>query len=289
MPSTTGPDPELPIGGRCRVLVVGRPVVAVVTPDGLLATTLTSALDRLGDTPEVLPTIGTPLAAEQVTFLPPVEPRTLLYAGRNYQDHLAERPRPRQDAPVFFAKLASSLVGHRQPIRVAPDQDVDYEGELAVVIGRAARRVTEGSALEFVAGYTIVNDVSDRAVQHVNHQITMGKGPDTFGPIGPALVPRDQIGDGGGLRLRTWVNDELRQDRDTSAMIHHVRACIVAATRTVTLQPGDVIATGTPAGVGAYRTPPAFLHPGDRVAVAIHGLGMLLNPVAADPPVAPAG
>jgi 2-keto-4-pentenoate hydratase/2-oxohepta-3-ene-1,7-dioic acid hydratase in catechol pathway len=206
----------------------------------------------------------------------------MLYVGRNYEDHLAENPRPRQAEPVFFSKLISSLTGHRQPVVVRPEQSVDYEGELAVVIGRPARGVNAADALSYVAGYTIANDVSDRAVQHVNHQITMGKGPDTFGPLGPVLVPRAAVGDGSGLRLRTWVNDDIRQDGTTSELIHNVASCIEAATRTVTLLPGDVIATGTPSGVGAYMDPPGFMVPGDIVTVAIDGLGALVNPIVAD-------
>lgn len=277
-----GPDDDLPLEGRCRVLVDGRVIIAVVTPDGLMPTALASVLDRIEDPADTVATGEPPLATEELRFLPPVDSRNLLYAGRNYEDHLAERPRPRQPEPVLFAKLASSVVGHRQPIRIGPQQDVDYEGELAIVIGREARRMTAEDALRVIAGYTIVNDVSDRAVQHVNHQITMGKGPDTFGPIGPALVPRHLVGDGSGLRIRTWVNGELRQDGNTSAMIHDIAACIVAATRTVTLRPGDIIATGTPAGVGAYRDPPAFLRAGDAVAVGIDQLGTLVNPVRSD-------
>lgn len=278
----TGPDGDLPLNGRCRVTVGDRVLVAVVTRDGLMPTPLASTLERIEEPAEALPNGEPPLSTEELTFLPPVDSRNLLYAGRNYHDHLAERPRPQQHDPVLFAKLASSVVGHRQAIRIDPRQDVDYEGELAVVIGREAKHVAVEDALSVIAGYTIANDVSDRAVQHVNHQITMGKGPDTFGPIGPALVPRDLVGDGSGLRIRTWVNGELRQDGTTSAMIHDVAACIAAATRTVTLRAGDIIATGTPAGVGAYRNPPAFLRPGDSVAIAIDRLGTLVNPVRAD-------
>lgn len=278
------------LGALCRFTADDRTHVGVFTGDGIVRTGFMSVLDALADgavDPDrlrrVRPGPGTPVDPDHVVFVPPVEPRTMLFCGRNYEDHLAENPRPRQPAPVFFSKLVSSLIGHRHPIFVTPDQDVDYEGELAVVIGRRARRVRADEALDYVAGYTIVNDVSDRAVQHVNHQITMGKGPDTFGPIGPYVVSRADLGDGSGLRLRTWVNDGLRQDGCTSDLIHDVAQCIAAATRTVTLIPGDVIATGTPAGTGAYMKPPAFLQPGDSVTVEIDGLGALTNPVAADP------
>lgn len=278
-----------PIGALCRYVLDELVHVGLVTTDGIVATGLASAIDAIVDgrldpglDGVVRAATSEPIDPEAVRLLPPVEPRTMLYCGRNYEDHLAENPRPRQAAPVFFSKLVTSLVGHRDPIRISPDQQVDYEGELAVVIGRMARRVPVERALDHVAGFTIANDVSDRAVQHVNHQITMGKGPDTFGPLGPYLVPRSLVGNGSGLRLRTWVNDELRQDGNTSDLIHDVAACIAAATRTVTLHPGDVIATGTPAGTGAYMDPPAFLRAGDTVTVAIDRLGSLSNPVLAD-------
>jgi 2-keto-4-pentenoate hydratase/2-oxohepta-3-ene-1,7-dioic acid hydratase in catechol pathway len=266
------------------VLVDGAPRVGILTEAGIGLTDFRSPLDGIVDGRVVAQlSPGAPLIApDEAELLPPVEPRTMLYAGRNYEDHLAENPRPRGDAPVLFSKLVSSLIGHGAPIRVLSDQHADYEGELAVVIGRVARRVRREDALEVIAGYTIANDVSDRAVQHVNNQITMGKGPDTFGPLGPWLVARSALGDGSGLRLRTWVNDEPRQDGNTRDLIHDVASCIEAATRTVTLQPGDVIATGTPAGVGAYRDPPAWLRPGDVVRVEIERLGSLENPVVAD-------
>lgn len=290
MPSTPGREVvPSPIGGLCRIFLDGRAVVGVLTTNGIVATTLASPLEALahGAIDDVklvrARTSAAPIDPESALFLPPVEARTLLYCGRNYEDHLAEHPRPRQVTPVFFSKLVSSMLGHGRPILVSPEQDVDYEGELAAVIGVRARWVPAGDALRFVAGFTIVNDVTDRAVQRVNNQITMGKGPDTFGPIGPYLVPRSQVGDGSGLRLRTWVGDELRQDGSTDGLIHDVAACVEAATRTVTLEPGDVIATGTPAGVGAYRDPPAFLRPGDVVTVAIDRLGTLSNSVLADP------
>jgi 2-keto-4-pentenoate hydratase/2-oxohepta-3-ene-1,7-dioic acid hydratase in catechol pathway len=245
--------------------------------DGIVDGRLDPRLER-----EVAAGRGPTVDPADVQLLAPLEPRTMLYCGRNYEDHLAENPRPRQDSPVFFSKLISSIIGDGEAIRIQPDQHVDYEGELVIVIGRLARRVPLERALDHVAGYTIANDVSDRAVQHVNNQITMGKGPDTFGPLGPVVVPRAAIGDGSGLRLRTWVNDDLRQDGSTSDLIHDVAACIVAATRTVTLRPGDVIATGTPGGTGAYMDPPAFLRSGDRVTVAVEGLGFLSNPVERD-------
>lgn len=291
MPLTTGPETTgPPPGSLCRIRVEGRSVVGLVTDLGIVPTTVKSPLAGIIDgalDPRLqaqLSRVSDPvLDPDRIEFLPPVQPRVLLYCGRNYADHLAENPRPPSEAPVFFSKLPSSLIGHRVPIEIDPAQQADYEGELAVVIGRRSRGVAAGGAGRMVAGYTIVNDVSDRSVQRVNHQLTMAKGPDTFGPIGPYLVPRQLVGDGSALSLRTWVNDELRQNAITTSMIHDVAQCIAAATRTVTLQPGDVIATGTPAGVGAYHHPPRFLRPGDTVSVAIDRLGTLVNPVRSRP------
>jgi 2-keto-4-pentenoate hydratase/2-oxohepta-3-ene-1,7-dioic acid hydratase in catechol pathway len=273
----------------CRYLDDGSPRVGLLTPDGVLPATWDTPLQFLGRgsfdavVAEAARASSVRLDPDALRFLPPTEPRTMLYCGRNFEDHLAENPRPRQDDPVFFAKLVSSLIGHRDAVRVRPSQRVDYEGELAVVIGRRARDVPAHLALDYVAGFTIANDVTDRAVQKVNNQTTMGKGPDTFGPLGPWLVPAEFVGDGRGLGLRTWVNGELRQDGNTRNLIHDVAACIASATRTVTLLAGDVIATGTPAGCGAYMDPPTWLRPGDTVTVEVDGLGALSNPIETDP------
>lgn len=277
-----------PERGICRYLDDEAPRVGLLTRDGVVPTAADTPLRfvRRGgwDAAVAEATRGSAvrLDPDTIRFLPPVEPRTMLYCGRNYEDHLAENPRPRQEQPVFFSKLVSSLIGHRAAIRVSEAQQVDYEGELAVVIGRLARHVPAEQALDYVAGFTIANDVTDRAVQRVNNQTTMGKGPDTFGPVGPWLVPTEFVGDDRGLRVRTWVNGELRQDGNTRDLVHDVAACIVSATRTVTLLPGDVIATGTPAGCGAYMDPPTWLRPGDTVTVEVDGLGSLTNRIEED-------
>ena len=278
----------LPEQALCRYLDEGSPRVGLLTRDGVVPTAWDTPLRPLGGgswelaVAEATRASAVRLDPDTLHFLPPVEPRTMLYCGRNYEDHLAENPRPRQAEPVFFSKLVSSLIGHREPVLVTGAQHVDYEGEMALVIGRPARHVPAEEALAFVAGYTIANDVTDRAVQRVNNQTTMGKGPDTFGPLGPWLVPAELVGDGRGLGLRTWVNGERRQDGSTADLIHDVAACIAAATRTVTLRPGDVIATGTPAGCGAYMDPPSYLRPGDTVTVEVDGLGALTNTIEED-------
>ena len=157
---------------------------------------------------------------------------------------------------------------------------MDYEGELAVVIGRAGRGIRKAEALAHVFGYTIVNDVTARTLQHKHRQWILGKGIDGFCPMGPAILTADEVPDPGVLRLRTWVNGELRQDAPVSDLIFDIPTLIETISAGITLQPGDLIATGTPAGVGIGFQPPKFLKAGDVVRVEITGIGVLENPVA---------
>ena len=158
----------------------------------------------------------------------------------------------------------------------------DYEAELGVVIGERVRNASAENALEAVAGYICVNDVSARNLQFADGQWTRGKSPDTFCPVGPALVPRDQVPDPQALSIRAVLNGETVQESTTANMVFGVADLIEYITRTVTLEPGDLIATGTPAGVGAFRKPPLFMQPGDEITIEIEGLGSLTNPVAAE-------
>ena len=160
-------------------------------------------------------------------------------------------------------------------VRPGYTRELDYEGELAVVIGRAARDVPEGRALDHVYGYAVLDDVSARDRQREEPQWVRAKGGDTFAPIGPWVTTADEVPDPQALRIRTWVNGELRQDGTTADMVFGVAELIAWCSAAFTLEPGDVIATGTPAGVGAGRTPPAFLAPGDRVRIEIEGLGSI--------------
>ena len=157
----------------------------------------------------------------------------------------------------------------------------DYEAELGVVIGERVRNASAENALEAVAGYICVNDVSARNLQFADGQWTRGKSPDTFCPVGPALVPRDQVPDPQALSIRAVLNGETVQESTTANMVFGVADLIEYITRTVTLEPGDLIATGTPAGVGAFRKPPVFMQPGDEITIEIEGLGSLTNPVVA--------
>jgi 2-keto-4-pentenoate hydratase/2-oxohepta-3-ene-1,7-dioic acid hydratase in catechol pathway len=219
-----------------------------------------------------------------VTLLPVIpSPQKIICIGVNYADHAAETGQAPPPYPTVFAKFANTLAASGDPI-VLPSASTmpDYEGELAVVIGRSGRQVTEQDALDYVAGYTAFNDVSARDFQGHTSQWTMGKSPDTFGPLGLALVTADDIPDPQKLELRTTVNGEVLQQASTADMVFTVRQLIAYLSQTMTLLPGDVIATGTPSGIGAARTPPRFLRPGDTVVISIDGVTELTNPVVGE-------
>ncbi|HUS62243.1 MAG TPA: fumarylacetoacetate hydrolase family protein [Acidimicrobiales bacterium] len=219
---------------------------------------------------------------ESVALLPPLpSPRTILGVGLNYADHAEESGISVPEEPMLFAKLASSVIGPGDEIRLALSQEVDYEAELGVVIGTRASRVAADDALAHVFGYTCVNDVSARDVQFRDGQWMRGKSLDTFCPVGPWIVTPDEIDDPQSLAIRCVVNGRTLQDSNTSFMIRSVAQIISFASEGITLQPGDLIATGTPAGVGFSRRPPVFLQPGDVVRVEIDGIGVLENPVVA--------
>jgi 2,4-didehydro-3-deoxy-L-rhamnonate hydrolase len=212
--------------------------------------------------------------------LPIDRPSKIVCVGLNYRDHAEEQGGDLPAAPLLFAKWPSSLIGPGEAIVLPPESaQVDYEAELGVVIGARARHVAESDALEHVRGYLCLNDVSARDLQFSDGQWTRGKSPDTFCPVGPRLVPRDEIADPQALAIRAIVNGETLQDSSTSKMIFSVAQIIAYVTRTTTLEPGDLIATGTPAGVGVFRDPKVLLADGDEVTIEIEGLGALTNPV----------
>jgi 2-keto-4-pentenoate hydratase/2-oxohepta-3-ene-1,7-dioic acid hydratase in catechol pathway len=180
---------------------------------------------------------------------------------------------------VAFSKVPESVIGPGAAIEIpAVSQAIDYEAELAVVIGKGGRNIAAADAMEHVFGYTIVNDVTARDLQKRHQQWLLGKSCDTFCPMGPWIVTRDRM-DGANARVRLWVNDELRQDGNTSDLVFGIPAIIESLSAALTLYPGDVIATGTPAGVAMAETPPRWLKRGDRVKVEIDGIGVLENPV----------
>jgi len=211
---------------------------------------------------------------------PVPDPPAILAIGMNYRAHVAEMGREPPEWQYWFNKQRTAIAGPGDPIVLPAVSDmVDYEGELAMVIGRRCQHVPAARASEVVAGYTIINDVSARDWQWRSPTFTMGKSFDTHAPCGPELVTGDELGDPGALAIRTWVNDELRQDSTTADLIFGCADMIEYLTTAFPLEPGTIIATGTPAGVGAGMDPPRFLAAADTVRIAIEGIGELANPV----------
>jgi 2-keto-4-pentenoate hydratase/2-oxohepta-3-ene-1,7-dioic acid hydratase in catechol pathway len=235
---------------------------------------------RLSDSPLAggIPT-GDPVLVRRL--LAPVEPVNILAIGLNYRRHAEESNMAIPERPVLFLKPTSTVIGPEDAIVLPPDSDeVDYEAELAVVIGRTARDVSEADALRYVLGYTCANDVSARDWQlRLDRQWARGKSFDTFCPLGPAIVTPDEIPDPGALAIRMRVSGETLQSSRTSDLIFSVPEIIAYLSRGMTLLPGTVIITGTPEGVGMGRTPPRWLKPGDICEVEVEGVGVLRNPV----------
>jgi acylpyruvate hydrolase len=219
-----------------------------------------------------------------VTLKAPIpRPGKIICLGLNYRDHAEESNQPLPPYPIVFSKFANTVIGPGEAIVLPKVTDqVDYEAEFGVVIGRQARHVSEAEALDYVAGYVPFNDVSARDYQMRNSQWTIGKTFDTFGPMGPALVTADEIPDPHNLNIRLLIGDEVLQSSNTGYLIFNVNHLIADLSRVMTLEPGDLISTGTPGGVGAARQPQRFLRPGDLVKVEIEGLGVLENPVVAE-------
>lgn len=219
------------------------------------------------------------VSPDGLEWMPPIpDARQIIAAGLNYRSHCLEQHIPIPSEPRFFAKLASSMTGHLQPVSLWPiSRKIDYEGELGVVIGRPAFQVPENRAIEMVAGFTIINDVTARDLQKNDHQWTRAKGLDGFCPIGPYMTTRDEISDPNNLRIITTVNGIIRQEDTTSDMIFSVSELISTISRAITLMPGDIISTGTPCGVGLFMEPASFLTDGDVVEICIEGLGTLCN------------
>lgn len=212
---------------------------------------------------------------------PVLNPYSFVCIGRNYLEHIKEGAAPIPSYPYLFSKFSNALNGHMQPVRHHDiTESLDYEGELAVVIGQTAQRVTMEEAIEAVAGYTILNDVSGRDLQNQDGQWIRGKSLDTWAPLGPVFVTRDEIPDPYSLRIETRVNGELRQNAPISDMIFKIPELIAFITQGITLRTGDLIATGTPSGVGLGFDPPKWLKRGDRVDITISPIGTLSNIVS---------
>src|SRR6187401_2029607 len=213
--------------------------------------------------------------------LPIPRPGKIVCVGLNYRDHAEEQGVDLPAAPLLFAKFTTALIGPGDAIVIPPIvTKCDYEAELGVVLGRTVRQVSKENAMEAVAGYVVANDVSARDLQFGDGQWTRGKSPDTFCPVGP-LTPRDDIPDPHALKIRAIVSGEVLQDSTTANLIFGVDDVIAYASQTTTLEPGDLILTGTPAGVGVFRDPQRLLQPGDEVTIEIEGLASLTNPVVA--------
>lgn len=270
------------VGGtrpRLGALVDGEVAdLSGVAPD--VTAVLRGGADALGAARRELATAPR-LAPTAVTLAAPVSrPPKFLGIGLNYAAHVAESGRERPEHQLWFNKQSTCVTGPTSPIVVPRVSSmVDYEGELGVVIGRRCRHVPREDARKVVAGYTVVNDVSVRDWQWRTPTWTLGKSFDTHGPMGPYLVTDDEVGDPHGLRLRTWVNGDVRQDARTDDLIFDVWEMIAYLSSVFTLEPGDVLATGTPSGCGFARNPPQWLVPGDTVRVEIESLGALENPV----------
>lgn len=221
---------------------------------------------------------------ESVKLLAPIpRPGKVLCSGINYRGHMQENPGAKMPTePFFFSKLPSAVIGPGEPI-VHPKltQQMDYEVEFAVVIGSTMKHTAPADVMDRIAGYTILHDVSARDVQFKDNQITLGKNFDTFCPLGPCIVTRDELVDPGSVRLRSFVNGKVMQDGTTADWVFPLPELLSRLSEIMTLEPGDVVSTGTPAGVGVFRKPQVFLKPGDVVRLEVDGIGVLENPVVA--------
>ena len=225
------------------------------------------------------------LALADITIEAPIlRPPKILAVGLNYKDHIAETDRDTPEFPMIFNKQSTSVTGPASVIHLPHVSDkLDYEGELAIVIGRRCRHVPKSRAAEVIAGYTIAHDVSVRDWQRRVPTFTMGKSFDTHCPLGPCIVTADEIGDPHGLELQTWVNGESRQHSNTRELLFDCFDLIEHLSTAFTLEPGDIISTGTPGGVGIAMKPPKFLKAGDVVKISIDKIGTLENSVIAEP------
>jgi 2-keto-4-pentenoate hydratase/2-oxohepta-3-ene-1,7-dioic acid hydratase in catechol pathway len=233
------------------------------------------AESRMVSAPEMV----LPLA--DVVFEAPIQrPGKIMCVGLNYRDHAAEQGKEPPATPMIFAKYATAITHHKAEIVLPPNSvEVDYEAELCVVVGRTGRSIPVGEAYDYIGGYTIINDVSARDMQRQDKQFTRAKSCDTFAPLGPWVVTKDEIPDPHHLSISLTLNGEVMQSSNTNQLIFDIPHLISYLSQSMTLETGDLIATGTPGGVGVFRRPPVFLRGGDDVAVTIEGIGTLRNHV----------
>lgn len=278
------------VGGERRVGIVDLDRGTVAAFDLTMEEAAAGVLALIGRDPLPATRMPTPLAEVRLEAPVPLPRRNIFCVGKNYFEHAHEFSKSGFDSsaangavpkhPIVFSKVPETVISTATPIRFDPmvSRAIDYEGELAVIIGKAGRGITKENALEHVWGYTIVNDVTARDLQGRYSQWLIGKSQDTFCPMGPWAVTRDEL-DLGSAGVRTFVNGELRQNSHTGLLIFDVPTIIETISAGVTLQPGDIIATGTPAGVGIGFDPPKYLKAGDVVRVEIDGIGMIENSV----------
>jgi len=243
------------------------------------------ALAFAGERPDIQTESGpVSMPSSMVTLLAPVgDPQKIICIGQNYRDHCAEQNQPLPERAIIFSKFPTALIGPGANI-VLPQisEQVDYEAELAFVIGKRGRHIAEAEAKDYIAGYMCLNDVSARDIQFSDKQWVRGKTFDTFAPTGPALVTADEIADPHDLDISLTLNGQTMQSSNTSNLIFGVFYLVRYLSQVVTLEPGDIVTTGTPGGVGIFRNPPVLLKPGDSVSVTIEGLGALTNSVIAE-------
>lgn len=263
---------------------MGRAGYGVLEGDRIAVASASAPADLKAALGEGVVTGDERLALSDVTLLPVLpNPGKILCVGHNYEDHRKETGRAKVDHPSIFTRWADTLIAAGQPIvRPRESTDLDYEGELAIVIGKGGRRISRKTALDHVAGYAIANDASVRDWQWHTHQFTPGKNFPNTCALGPWLMTPDELGPLDQHRITTRVNGEVVQDAGFDQMIFSMADIIAYCSGFTTLSPGDVILTGTPGGVGAKRTPPLWLKPGDVVEVTVTGLGVLANPVVQD-------
>jgi len=254
-------------------------------PDGMLR-----FLEQGNDALETLRRLITQQASSSVPLLtitlkaPIRRPPKFFGVSLNYLDHIEETGLDRPEYPTFFNKQSTCVIGPGEAIqRPNVSEKLDYEGELGIVIGRFCRHVARDNATSVIAGYTIVNDVSVRDWQMRSHTWTIGKSFDTHGPIGPWIVTADEIGDPHNLDIKTWVNDEQRQSSNTDQLLFDCFYLVEYLSTVMTLEPGDIIATGTSSGVGVKMKPRGYMQPGDTVRIEIENIGTLSNPVIQEP------
>jgi 2-keto-4-pentenoate hydratase/2-oxohepta-3-ene-1,7-dioic acid hydratase in catechol pathway len=280
-------------GSRVSVFCVVEgpdgPVAAELRGEALAGAPADVAAVLLGDAARRGATPGADLGGlSDARLLAPVRPRKIVAIGLNYRDHIEEAGLQEPQAPLVFAKFPSAIVGPEQPIAIDREiaERVDWEVELAVVVGAPLRDVPVERALDHVFGYTVANDVSARDVQFADGQWVRGKSLDTFCPVGPWVATTDELPDPQALRLRTRVNGETVQDACTDKMVFGVAELLAYCSRSFTLDPGDLVLTGTPWGCGEFMTPRRSLADGDVVEVEVEGIGTLRNPVIARPAAA---